>query len=240
MRELFSLIFDANLCKFCSEKEVYKYGICKDCLSKIEFSDSKRMIGVNEELICFSATFYNNYLRNIFAEFKFEQKSAYCDVFADILFEYIKNKKELDECSWMGYIPMTRRKEVLRGYNPVLLMARDICEKLNIPLVHILKKIKSTKEQNKLSKIYRDTNLKGVFKIDENCGFCDVENFDRRINAKYGKICMNDLKYNKGILLDDFLTSGNTMNEAMLSLQEYGVSVFGVTLAVSRLEEFDG
>ncbi len=234
IRKSMSLIFDVKFCKFCSEKEIYKYGICKDCLSKIEILDSKRIIG--DEFICFSAAFYNNYLRDVFTEFKFEQKSAYCDVFAAVLAEYIRRKNELNECSWIGYIPMTGRKEVLRGYNPVLLMAREICEKLNIPLIHILKKTKATKEQNKLSKIDRDINLKGVFRISEDYGFCEVENFDKTINIRHGKVSLEDLKHSRGILLDDFLTSGNTMNEAMHTLHEYGISVFGVTLAVSRLE----
>src|SRR5699024_9292647 len=61
------------------------------------------------------------------------------------------------------FIPMTARAERKRGYNQARLLAQELAERLNLPLLPVLIKTKDTKEQKSLTRRERENNLKSCF-----------------------------------------------------------------------------
>jgi competence protein ComFC len=108
----------------------------------------------------------------------------------------------------IGYVPMTRKELLERKFNQTYLIAKEISNLYNKPLIKGLKKIKTTRKQVGLSKKEREENLKNVFTIEE-------------------KIKGNIL------LIDDVYTTGSTARELVKSVYKKteGNIIF---IAVSR------
>ena len=118
--------------------------------------------------------------------------------------------KTLPKCDAVTYVPITKRRKRTRGYNQGELLAAEVAERLNIPLVHALKKKRDTDEQKSLSKSDRLKNLKGCFDYADSAAVKD-----------------------KNILLvDDVLTTGATAEEVCRKLLSAGArAVYFVTAA---------
>lgn len=118
--------------------------------------------------------------------------------------------KALPKCDAVTYVPITKRRKRARGYNQGELLAAEVAERLNIPLVHALKKKRDTDEQKSLSKSDRLKNLKGCFEYSDRAAVKD-----------------------KNILLvDDVLTTGATAEEVCRKLLSAGArAVYFVTAA---------
>ena len=87
-------------------------------------------------------------------------------------------------------IPMHPEEQRQRGYNQVLLLAEEVYKMTGIPVYGTLKKIRETKRQHHLSLRDRRENVKDAFCFKG-------ENDGKRF-----------------LLLDDFVTTGSTMEEA--------------------------
>ncbi|MFA6146093.1 MAG: ComF family protein [Patescibacteria group bacterium] len=110
-------------------------------------------------------------------------------------------------------IPITRRKLAQRGYNQSLLLAKELSNEFNWPIMEILTKIKDTKSQTNLNKEERENNVKNTFVINEN--FTKTEIKDKNI-----------------ILIDDVFTTGATLFEAARILRQSGAKeVWAIVLA---------
>src|SRR5699024_499771 len=108
------------------------------------------------------------------------------------------------------YVPLHRRKKARRGYNQGELLANYVSKKRSIPISHNLKKIRSTKDQHRLNRLERQTNLNNSFKLKNG-------------QEVYGKNIL---------LIDDLVTTGATLNECSKLLKKNNVnSVVGLCLA---------
>ena len=94
-------------------------------------------------------------------------------------------------------------------------MAKEICKKLLLPIsINNLHRVKNTLSQTQLSRLQRQQNVYGAFKVK------------------------NPEKFNKKnvLLIDDVLTTGTTASECAKSLRNAGVNkVFLIALARSKL-----
>ena len=125
--------------------------------------------------------------------------------------------KTLPKCDAVTYVPITKRRKRTRGYNQGELLAAEVAERLNIPLVHALKKKRDTDEQKSLSLKERAENLKGCFRV------CDRA-------AVKGKTLL---------LADDVLTTGATADGICSELLSAGAkAVFLVTAASVEYKPF--
>lgn len=108
-------------------------------------------------------------------------------------------------------IPMSKREKRERGYNQVELLIEEIIKIDNQNFdydFNILLKTKENQRQTKLKRKERLNNIKGVFEVKKNLSGKDI------------------------ILIDDVLTTGATMNEAVETLKKAGVrNVFCVVVA---------
>lgn len=205
------IFFNKSYCLLCKENKSKAY-ICPDCISKFDFVDGRRSI---EESFVYYPLFYNNYIKELIKEFKFEKATYLAKPLALILGSYIKKKPDLQGFKYISYIPMDRKSEYNRGYNQAKLLAKEISNYYPCKVIDLCQKIKITKEQNKSDFASRRQNLKGSFMTLD---------FDIEKNAKV-------------LVIDDVVTSGSTLGEFYRSIREnYDLDITFLVLASSKVE----
>lgn len=96
-------------------------------------------------------------------------------------------------------IPLYRRRIQKRGFNQSIELAKHLAQQTNINIDYgILKRIKATTSQSGLNAKQRKKNIKNAFAIEE------------------------PLPYHHMVLMDDVMTTGNTVNEAARILKKAG------------------
>ncbi len=108
-------------------------------------------------------------------------------------------------------VPLHRRRYAERGFNQSEQLAAIVSSVLNIPCATVLKRVRYTKQQARLSQSDRRQNVMSAFALKESC---------QTVSGKHV------------MLVDDVFTSGATMQECGRVLVERGAaSVSGFTLA---------
>lgn len=208
------LIFNQNICQVCKEERTHDI-ICSTCLERLEFIKGKFIL---DDIIVFYPMFYNNYLKHIIKEYKFGEKTYLAKPLAAILFKYLLQEGILEKVDYISFIPMEKRQEFKRGYNQVYLIAKELAFLADKQVINLANKIKKTKEQNKLSIEDRKLNLKNAFEPVKNL----------------------DIKNKNIIVLDDLVTTGNTLRVFSQTIKEtYETNLIFVTLTSSRIGEYD-
>lgn len=209
---MLNLLFDTKkVCLFClNNKEDLERFICPICGGNIESNHKETNINSIYLDNCYYSVYYNRFIKNVLHNFKFNDKSYLYKPLGELLIQTIKGYSMEDEIDLIYYIPMHRRKKAKRGYNQSELLASYVSEKLSLPISHNLKKIKSTKEQHRLNKTQRQTNLKDSFKL------------------KNGK----EVEDKTILLIDDLITTGATLDECAKVLKENNPKkIIGLCLA---------
>ena len=206
------LFYKQDSCHICLNEVTSNY-ICPSCLDNFEFTDGS--FDLDQDKVYYPL-FYNNFLKEIIRKYKFEKQTYLVKPLALILFEYIKTKKELLEADYISYVPMDKKSEFSRGYNQAKLLAEELGKYLGLPVIELFQKTKKTKEQNKLSVQERKINLKSSFAVINPCQIKD-----KRI-----------------ILIDDLVTTGNTLKSAKRVIEKnYQLNLSFLVLSSSRIGE---
>ena len=109
-------------------------------------------------------------------------------------------------------VPLHPRRERERGYNQSRLLADDLGHALGIPVLPMVERHRSTKQQVGLSGSARIENVAGAFSLN-----------DRYVPRSDGRY----------VLIDDVRTTGSTLNGCAAALAEAGITqVWAVTVAV--------
>jgi ComF family protein len=109
-------------------------------------------------------------------------------------------------------IPLHPRREYMRGYNQAELFGGPLAEALDVELrTDLIVRTRHRREQNRLSASERARNIRGVFEADE-----------------------TDEPQQGIMLVDDVVTSGATVNEAVRVLTEAGHRVVAVAAIAHR------
>ena len=224
-----SLDNDTYVCQDCLEK-LATYERCVGCGSFLSFGQKR-----NHTLACpfclhkrskyvdeyFSALPYDGYTRKLILAFKYSDKRNYAKPMAEILTAYLleklPNQKHLtkfDKIAKADYVievPLHNERFKERGYNQATLLAEIVAEGINVPyLSDVLVRHKKTKVQNRLSPNERKTNMANAFSEGMN---------GQKIKGK------------SVIIIDDILTSGNTLNSCAKVLKKLGAKeVLAVTV----------
>ena len=100
-------------------------------------------------------------------------------------------------------VPLHPAKQRKRGFNQSELLAKALSRELEIPVRLLLKKEKKTKDQKNLNRTMRRQNVKGAF-------VADADAFRQGTPETV-------------LLLDDVMTTGNTLSACAVALKESGV-----------------
>ena len=108
-------------------------------------------------------------------------------------------------------VPLFWWKRLRRGYNQAALLAQIISEETGIPVKDMLKRVKNTKTQTRLTESQREKNVLNAFTMQTN-----------NINGQ------------NVLLIDDVLTTGATLNECARTLKLAGAAeVYSCVAAIT-------
>ena len=94
--------------------------------------------------------YYSGILKIKIKEFKFENGVYLKNPFGKLIYENL-DKSLIEKMDYIAYVPSSKKKMKLRGYNHSKLLAEEISKYSNIQLFDNLHKIKNTKSQHFLS-----------------------------------------------------------------------------------------
>lgn len=135
--------------------------------------------------------YYNGNVRHSLLLYKFYNRRSYGAVYGRLLAMMLSSKR-LCDYDILTWVPVSRRRRWLRGYDQVELIAQSAGQELNTPAIAVLKKIKHTKPQSRLPDYaQRKANVMGVFSVPDPALIAG-----KRI-----------------LLLDDIITTGATVSE---------------------------
>ena len=206
-------IFPENLiCGFCGA-DIPKdnpFGICKNCYSKIEFTDfvchkcgriiSDNSCGCRGEKFAFdyvdTTLKYTKFIEPSVYRLKYGHQAYISGFFAEFI-EYLiyKNGKKYDLITWA---PVNKFRKIQRGYDQGELMAKYVSSKMKIEALKLVERTKNTPYLARISKEKREETLQNAFKI-----------------------CTDyDLKNKTVLLLDDIITTGATLNAVSNTIKD--------------------
>lgn len=186
---------DGLTCPVCGRKTA-RLEICLECKAKPPYFDQ-----------AISPLLYDGTTIKLIHKFKDGQ--AYLkDYFADLIVEKLKDIPF--KFDYVTFVPMTKKAERKRGYNQAELLAKSVAERLNIPVIKTVSKIKDTPAQKTLSREERTKNLATCFKVQTE----------------------TSLKFKTVLLIDDILTTGSTADAICKKLVATGtLYIFFATVA---------
>jgi ComF family protein len=109
---------------------------------------------------------YDEPLRDLIHQLKYQRRWTLGDAMADWLLEQERIKTLLSETEALVPVPLHPRRQFSRGYNQAALIARRLGKRCKIPVVHPAARQRDTETQTHLhSSAQRMDNLKGAFEL---------------------------------------------------------------------------
>lgn len=183
-----------EICPYCHKTSQF-YQTCLDC----KISPYNALEGV---MIPFS---YTDTIKKLITKFKYKHQKDLVDFFVDRLVIILQTNEKLNKLIeeknqiLISYIPSHRyRKHFVKWYNQSQVLAENISQKLQIPIVDILQKPQASKAQAKLQRTQRLVNLQWKFVFNPNIQLEGHETI---------------------ILIDDVTTTNSTLNEAARTIK---------------------
>lgn len=218
---MFDFIIDFFFPKTCvATKQEWEY-LSKDgrkelfphpeiCPASHRFSrDFKTLPGYQKEFpvagihICF---YYGSYLKKLILKLKYYHQKDVVDTLIDRVILSMQTNHSLrtaskSSCCCITYVPSHRwRKYITKWYNQSELLAQSLSNKLGLPYVQLVKKVKHTKSQTTLTREERLVNMLDSF---------DITNIQSLA------------AYHTVIIIDDIVTTGSTINEIALTIKKH-------------------
>ncbi len=216
-------------CDLCGNELVCKtrLRLCSECVAKLPMVEGRICLNCgspikNEADYCLrcqrkesvfkcnrAPLVYDGIAKNLIYKFKFGGKIYIADTLGALMSDtYISNGFQAEI---IVFAPMTAKEVKKRGFNQAELLAQNIGNRLNLPMLPALEKIKDTSEQKQLKGKEREQNLEDAFV----CKFMQIKG--RRI-----------------LFVDDVFTTGATANQCSKALLLAGAKeVLVLTAAVT-------
>jgi len=186
-------------CYVCG-KSKYSVKLCPDCFNELQYSDinANRIInGVN----VFSCGVYEKTLQKIIRGLKYHKQKQLAFYLAKFMYEYFL-KLGIDKEFQVVPVPLHKNRIKKRKYNHMDLVAEEFCRLSGFtPNFELIKRVKDTKPQYRLSKQERMKNLENAFEVDK---------------SKYLPMPV--------LMIDDICTTGSTFEEMINSLKREGIN----------------
>ena len=196
MKKIFLAILDLiykKKCYFCG-KSKYSSKMCPECYDEMTFSaiQVNRVIkGIN----IYSCGIYEKTLQKLIRGLKYHRQKDLAFYLAKFMYEYYE-KLNLNKKFQVVPVPLHKNRVKKRKYNHMELVAEEFCKLSgDVPNFELIKRVKDTKPQYKLSRKERLENLKSAFVVDKT----------KDLNLPV-------------LIIDDICTTGATFEEMISSL----------------------
>lgn len=174
--------------------------MCPKCYGELLFSDfqpNRIAEGVN----IFSCGIYEKTLQKLIRGLKYHRQKELAGYLAQFMYEYwlqLNDKRDFQVVP----VPLHKNRIKKRRYNHMELTADAFCRLTGYtPNYELIKRIKDTRPQYKLTKPERLKNLAGAFEVD----------------------ITKDLK-KPVLIIDDICTTGSTFEEMIKTLKSAGIT----------------
>lgn len=187
-------------CLHCGKplNEQYTESACPDCRKGVFYYE--------RAYSCFA---YSGMGKELIYKLKYEGKVRLAGVIAGLMQDRLRT--EGLKADAVVPVPMHKKKLEARGFNQAHLIALELGERMNKPVIDCLERIRETKEQYNLDKTRRYLNIVDAFSV---------------------KLMYNIDKYKSILLVDDIYTTGSTVNECSKVLKHSGAgTVYVITAA---------
>lgn len=143
--------------------------------------------------------------------FKYRRKTRLAELLGRAMAGIVRADHTLSRADIITPIPLHWWKKTRRGYNQADTLTRIISTETGIRLEHLLRRIRNTRTQTRLSAEERRENVLNAFTLSG-----------------------NNIKDKKVLLIDDVLTTGATVNECARVLKEDGAAaVYSCVAAIT-------
>ena len=214
-----------NHCKYCNALIGENEEMCEDCGKnlpcitgeKCEFCGaSKERCGCKKHKMNFDGItapfYYEKGIKECLKLFKFNGKTHFAHILAEEMSACIQKDFANVKFDFVCYVPFSNVQKIERNYNQSELLAERISTNLEIPLKNALVKLFDVKTQHDMPIQQRKGNIYGVY---------DVRNGV-------------SLKGKTVLLVDDIMTTGETLNNCALIMKIRGAEkVYCATSAVT-------
>ena len=194
---IYDIVFTVK-CPYCRAVIPRREFACENCKKKFPKHYIKTYtVG---EYTCVAPFVYKDIYAKAVKNFKFKSNGVFAKQLSVMMVSSINREYGNEKFDIITCVPMHKNSLKERRYNHSELLARECAEKMNIPFVQTLEKHKNNQAQHKIKASMRADNVRGVYRtIDK------------------------ELVRNKNILLiDDIITTGNTLGECAKMLRLAG------------------
>lgn len=188
-------------CYFCgSSKSSLK--MCPKCYDKLEFSD-RRVNRILEGCDLYCAGTYTKELQKLIRGLKYHNQKELAYYQARFMYDYFQSIESLRNKKFLLIpVPLHKNRLKKRKYNHMELVCEEFSKLSGFEYdFELIKRVKDTKPQYKLSKKQRNENLSGAFTVD--------------------KTHISDCSL---LLMDDICTTGSTFEEMIKTLRKAGIN----------------
>lgn len=107
-------------------------------------------------------------LQRIIHEFKYNKNKKLAITMGRKIAEQLTKKNALPKNTVVTFVPMANKKQKKRGYNQAEELARGFSNKLNFPLLSLIRKVKNTESQTDKGVYERYLNMHNIFEVVKN------------------------------------------------------------------------
>lgn len=180
--------FYPERCPYCNRNIEPEEIACDDCIKDVLAKHKAIKSGVGG-FRCISSFVYGGKIRRILLRIKYHEKTQFIAQLAELLAMDILMIYRNYNFDIITAVPMHWIDELDREYNQSVILAKKLGELTGIPYLKTMEKIKRTEKQHNLNYAKRKTNLIGAFQV----------------------IDPEQIKGKRILVIDDILTSGNTL-----------------------------
>ncbi len=207
LKKIINNILDYIFPNFCLNCNKEGYILCNTCFESIKLLPLENKSQNQYFDNCYICCQYNDPLiAKIIKKYKYNCLKDLNKYLINILYRQAK-RINLKPQTIITNIPLHKKKRNLRGFDQTEILAQGLAQKLNLEYKPLLKRIKNTKPQAKLKKEERKRNICNSFLT---------------INSSNNK----DI-----LLVDDIMTTGETLNQASKVLKEYNNKIIAIVIA---------
>ena len=185
---------------YCCSSSQESVPLCSHCYNELEFNPPQvaRILNGTDVYI---AGMYEKNLQKIIRGLKYHKKRDLAYYQAKFMYEYFQTL-DIRETFQVVPVPLHKKRQKQRHYNHMELVAEEFCKLTGFqPNFKLIKRIKHTKPQYKLTRKERLENLENAFEVDT----------------------ANLLPY-PILLIDDICTSGATFESMINEFHKNGIN----------------
>ncbi|GAB6179388.1 ComF family protein [Desulfotomaculum defluvii] len=196
-------------CRICGRPSLWSQAQCLECQQNRPPFVLARAVGP-----------YEGSLREAIHSLKYKGRKTLVPMLGQLLLAVVLQQPEMQKIDAVIPVPMSRRRMRQRGFNQAALLAQEVAQGLQKPLLlSALTKPVETLPQTGLNKTQRQENLKGAFRVQE-----PLQIKDKNL-----------------LIVDDVFTTGSTVAAVTQTLHSQGAGkLYVITLANGSQHDSQG